>query len=496
MGEAVVLSVDPTPPRSMKVTWTLDTDGGDFLNGATGRKVILTAGEKASHPRVTASIAGASLPTVIFEVVEPASEAATGMVSIDVYLDHCAAAGMHLTVQVNPSDVSFQNVEIQERSAPATNIAGRFAQMPPAALAHQASPRAWFGLLPNNITYDTAALNYVKPPWGEGRFELDIPVKWKLKGTSRKDPDSIHSLPQQLQTASMKDEGGAVTVSKMGKEITRMPSQRPGTWADQRRCIDRVKEYPALYAAALCLGAACAFPSESVAQSAGAPIEQVAQLERAWKRGDGAQQYEYFAEAGAIASELYKYDREQADPAALTLLNNLLKKRNKPGDVGAADLVAATRVARFILGNPAGTPEARESQLAALSKMLGKVRAEVDLTYVPKRVFVNVPPPGDDESRGARTDADSISSSKARKQYQTALRENLENDVTNQRQAELFNMDDEFSTGIVGYLSDQIADSSISDSRVAQIMNDAKFTEAERIEVTSVVEDRRRLATR
>jgi hypothetical protein len=123
---------------------------------------------------------------------------------------------MILKITIAPTDVSFQNVESQEVSGPATSISGYFTDFAPASLAHV--PAGWVPIGEGNAKFDHAQISGFPSPWRLGGFQWVIPIQWRVMG-------SVNSgtLPNRLQTFTIHDSTGNTTVSKLGVSVTRSP---------------------------------------------------------------------------------------------------------------------------------------------------------------------------------------------------------------------------------------------------------------------------------
>jgi hypothetical protein len=152
---------------------------------------------------------------VTFNVVEPASETAT-KTSEDNFQAGTQGVGMVLHVTVQPTDVSFAYVEMQEVSGPATNITGYFQQFDPANFYHTAN--GWAALDPVNAVNDHASGSGCPSPWYAGGFDWDIPRQWRVIGKTK-----IGTLPNRLQHYGITASDGTSTVSKLGCSATRTP---------------------------------------------------------------------------------------------------------------------------------------------------------------------------------------------------------------------------------------------------------------------------------
>lgn len=212
VGEVVSLTLEPT--SLSPVSWSLSGDGS--LSATNGNPIDFTAHERASTPIVTVTYEALTL-AVHFSVIEPANETAV-IYSINTFPAGQQGVGMVLDpITVYPTNVSFQNVECLEEPGPASNITGYFTNYLPSQLYH--NPNAnWIPLTAWNSWADHAAFGPLPPPWAAGGFEWDIPVRWRVTGST-----NAASLPNRLQTFSIAGTNGSSTVTKLGQSVTRLP---------------------------------------------------------------------------------------------------------------------------------------------------------------------------------------------------------------------------------------------------------------------------------
>ena len=214
VGEKASLRLTPAP--NCPVTWGL-SGGSGAISATSGSSISFTAHDRASTATVTATVNGIQR-SITYDVVEPASESAVKVSDIS-YPSGTIAAGMILKITTHPTDVSFTNVEVRELPGPASNITGYFTHFSPSALAHQPAAE-WAPIRPGNEGDDEVALQITPGtvPLEPGGFQFDIPVRWQVVGTN-----NAASLPNVLQTHSLNNAAGSVTVSKFGKSATRSP---------------------------------------------------------------------------------------------------------------------------------------------------------------------------------------------------------------------------------------------------------------------------------
>jgi len=228
-----------------------------------------------------------------------------------------------------------------------------------------------------------------------------------------------------------------------------------------------------------------------------APLdEQISQLEASWTESSGEAQYQYFAKASAIASQLFESDRAQADPAAIRLLQALAAKRSAAPEVGVADLVAQLRVARFIAANRAETTLLQQQQTAALAAVVQRIRGEFKENYEPKPVYMNVAPPSGAGLRIAGMKPDAISNRDDRAAYEEAIRENQADNFENTRQAELRHMNDELAKPVLAQIRNQARHGMVPEQTLAQMLDAPGFSSEEKASLRAAAADAARIAGR
>lgn len=232
--------------------------------------------------------------------------------------------------------------------------------------------------------------------------------------------------------------------------------------------------------------------SGATSESTSVPItldEQLTQLDRAWRAGEGKREYEYYVRAGSFAEGLVAEDPVAANAAAAKVLNSILAKkagstdaREADFEVGAADLFAMAKLSRFLLGNEGASMEQRLQNVQLLARVLGRVRTEIVRDYVPKDVFMNVmPPAGVRGMAGMRPEA--ISDPVAREKYKAAILQNRLNNLMNKRQERLHEMDQSLAEPIVGYMGRVAATDDTAHGIVLQAIIAARLTAKERADV-------------
>jgi hypothetical protein len=483
VGETVVLTVRPKPVT--EPGWKLEGLGS--LSSSEGVTVTFTAGDRASEPRISTLI-GDSTYTITYQVVEPTHETSYKKREVLPIDNHYAGAKMRIGIVVHPTDVSFHNVEVAELGGGPTNVSGYFAALGEEKLSHK--PESWIRLNVANRSTDLACIENLMEPWSSGGFEWIIPVRWRVIGSKYEG-----ELPDVVQKVSMAGPSGVVTVTKLQESVTRSPRSavRPGR--AKQKCETKPQTSPLVLAATF--GLAMQIHNVGALAATGEPLrEEIAQLERSWSASSGAQQYRYFVEANSIASGLFEQDRDEADAGALLLLRNLFAKNTRSVEVGAADLVAESKVGRFILANRARTSELRLQQSETLAELLKRIRGEFLADYVPKEVYMNVAPPSGDGPSIAGMSPEAIADPVARDRYRDAILQNQSDNLTNARQAELLSMDREFSKPILDHIRRQAVAGEIAEKVVQRLLAAPGFSRDEREGLRSAVQDARRFAGR
>lgn len=212
VGEIVNLSF--LPGNLSPVTWSLQ--GSGTLNPLSGNQVVFTAPDSASSVTIEASYKCVTCP-ITFTVVEPTSESAVIFGATYSYPPGDQGVGMYLEVTVHPTNVSFANVQLLEIPGPASGNTGWFTNFPAGQPAHPPNTN-WAWLSPDNILYDDVELSGIAPPWSVGSVQWDIPVQWRVIGSS-----NIGSLPNVIQYFSINGTNGSSTVTKFGQSATRTP---------------------------------------------------------------------------------------------------------------------------------------------------------------------------------------------------------------------------------------------------------------------------------
>jgi hypothetical protein len=220
VGEVVTITA------STEVSWKLSGEGS--LSTSRGRRTTFTADERASQATLIAEANGQST-SITFTVVEPESETVIRKQELR-YSGRCLGAGMLLTIQVNPIDVSFENVETLELPGEASDVTGYFTLYHPAGLVHQPN-QTWTPLMEGNTIRDTATLVGPDPPWSDGSFEWRIQGRWRVKGSHHEGRLRMTSQLFVLEAATH-----TVRITKLDETVERAAPRAKETLERQRNC--------------------------------------------------------------------------------------------------------------------------------------------------------------------------------------------------------------------------------------------------------------------
>jgi hypothetical protein len=218
VGEEVDLYFYPSFPGNL--TWT--TTAGSVFPG-TNYYTRLTAPSNAADATVTFTY-GSMTGSTTFHVVEPTGVDHATITSTSTYGNNVPGAGMHVSVVIGPTNVSFYKVQMFEVGQPASNISGYFLNPQHTPLAHDDSTLAnkWHGLNQDNSVgdgmdncfYGTTSL--LPSPWSPGSFTWHIPALWKVGN----DGSTNSNLGWSDQVFTL-GEDGTMTVAKFGHSVTR-----------------------------------------------------------------------------------------------------------------------------------------------------------------------------------------------------------------------------------------------------------------------------------
>jgi hypothetical protein len=228
VGEAVVLSVQPSPKTSL--SWSIAGEGNSgpgTLSAETGNPVTFAAPERASHTTVTVTM-GDTMLTVEFNVIEPngafIEQEPGSLVSHERGIPSVGFCG---AIFVTPANVSFRNVEIFEGDAVATatnyfayeneqlhDPTDRWVPM----YAHFDGKGSLFGIDLIHGDADNHA------PYEAGQFTWRIPWFFRVAGGEKKQ----FATMEHVKTIDSK---GSLTLSKGGTRVTKKVKARSsGYW--------------------------------------------------------------------------------------------------------------------------------------------------------------------------------------------------------------------------------------------------------------------------
>lgn len=191
------------------VTWSVSAGS---VNPASGSSTRFTAPSNATATvTVTANYGGGSCGKD-FSVKAPSGYNHAIILTTNSYPKNQASAGMELRVWIAPTNVSFYRVEMGEVAGPATNRTGYFTNHPP--VNHTTAGHFWT-LSHSNTWRDTCSLTGCPKPWSDGSFQWDIPVRWKVEGST-----ITNSMPDWTQSFTING-SGTVSVQKFGRGVTR-----------------------------------------------------------------------------------------------------------------------------------------------------------------------------------------------------------------------------------------------------------------------------------
>ena len=161
---------------------------------------------------------GRRVASVKVKVIEPNSITATKNSEI-AYPGGTQGAGMKLTFNYHPKNVSFGNLEAKEVSHAASAIKGYYLLH---GMPHwHDTGDTFFAIGENNkdTAEDTAASSGYPAPWSAGSFEWKIPNHFKVK-TEGGDGKKFTTVTQAF---SMIDASGKTKITKAGAEVERSP---------------------------------------------------------------------------------------------------------------------------------------------------------------------------------------------------------------------------------------------------------------------------------
>jgi hypothetical protein len=221
IGERVTLTAAPSG------TYTWSVSGGGTLSATSGNAIVFTAGDRAASGTITATN-GSCTCTITLTVVEP-NGAHQVQFGATLHTNGHASAGFRGITYLEPADVSFENIEVNEGNcngvgtgfwasstgdvhpawpawatvAGGSDATGSFVQGP-----NQTGPTYW-----DCVSTDAGA-----GPWTVGTFLWPIPWEFRVNGGPKK---AFTTLNHQETLAGP---SGQVTMSKGGVSVTAMPA--------------------------------------------------------------------------------------------------------------------------------------------------------------------------------------------------------------------------------------------------------------------------------
>lgn len=227
VGEFVHLNMQP----AVDVTWKLgdeNTVGNDGrMTSSYSASTVYTAAGSYAWETITATFDSGDSAQISFNVVAPSYETAT-KISENVSTPECtlspgeAGVMMEIDVTVNPTNVSFSNVEMIEISGYASDISGYFEDYDGTTWLSHNPKSTWTVLTSVNTWSDEAGFFGYPSPWRVGKYVWDIPVQWRVTA------DAIASnpfgdLPNRWQQSEITGNDGNAYEWKLEQSATRLP---------------------------------------------------------------------------------------------------------------------------------------------------------------------------------------------------------------------------------------------------------------------------------
>jgi hypothetical protein len=211
LGVAEVVSLGTMPAET---TWS--TSAGT-LSGSSGSGTYLYAPHTAATATVTATIRKVSL-TIDFGVVEPSGVQSSVRAFQTDFASGSVGAGMYLNVVLQPTTVSFGNVEMTEPAEATTGITGYFTNHTPPTHAGNGAGD-WHRAQCNNLVvdnfFDHAWSGGWQSPFGQGgSYTWPIHPIWRVVGDSATHP--LSGWTDQVMTLSA---DGTMRVDKLGHYV-------------------------------------------------------------------------------------------------------------------------------------------------------------------------------------------------------------------------------------------------------------------------------------
>jgi hypothetical protein len=192
-------------------SWSSADGKGTTVNSVTFRWTASAAGTN----KITYTTADGATSTVTMTTVVPAKLTGTKLSDLS-FSAGTQGAGMTLDIIVNPTNVSFQALELMEDTCDASAITGYFTSHAPGPHDAAAGAGTWNQVGPNNDVSDTADSSGWPAPWSKGSFTWAIPASWRLKAATTSTAFSANNN----QVVSIAGSDGTTTVTKLGAKTT------------------------------------------------------------------------------------------------------------------------------------------------------------------------------------------------------------------------------------------------------------------------------------
>jgi hypothetical protein len=200
--------------------WTASRGSPKNLTG--GDKFTWTAPDRKSRASIKLKVSGKSA-SVKMRVIEPHHITATKNSEM-AFPAGTPGAGMRLTFNYHPMNISFGNVQAKEVSGPATNVTGYYIhhKIPRSELWHDSGDTFLAIGADNKDTAEDTASVQEDPtitPYMRGTYDWVIPLKFKVK-TEGGDGKRFTKV---TQAHLMVDATGKMRVTKAGALVERSP---------------------------------------------------------------------------------------------------------------------------------------------------------------------------------------------------------------------------------------------------------------------------------
>jgi hypothetical protein len=228
VGEQVTLSFDP--PLYLTNIWvnTWSNTAGS-ISPTNGNSTYFTAPSNTASATVTATLRDEKV-VVGFGVAAPSGVKATLHGPPDAYYPLPAVgAGMRMDVVLQPTNVSFYRVEIEEPTASATNLQGYFINHAPPDHSEDHGAGVWHPVVcnPVNLVVDGVFDHASSDAWPIGQggaYTWPIKPLWRIAGDT-----TTHSLSGWTDQVHTLYSDGTMKVEKLGHTVTRHTYESTGT---------------------------------------------------------------------------------------------------------------------------------------------------------------------------------------------------------------------------------------------------------------------------